>query len=459
MKVVYLGNTSRDTDDQVALLAKQNSTVNHGLITQSDQVSENGFYHTTVVDITASELAKIDAEIVMLDQSRDSYTTSSEYHLTREWAKLSSYWKKLVDTNSSFCIFPFINHSTKHDNTTLCCRSTHSLGFTKDFNWKTDLTEVREKMLAGLPVTGCESCYATEKNVGTSDRKKQTVDWAQRLDLASTNDLQFDSPIMYDLFPNNRCNQMCRMCIPEYSVLIEREQGLDLKIVDTNWNYIDIDTAQVVYIAGGEPTAMSQFIPFLERCLSHNRQDLEIRINTNAQKISNRLFDILDQFENIKFTVSVDGYGRANDYQRWLSNWDGMIKNVQKINQKHHLNFNITVGLYTALSFCDLIEFLNKHYSSCIVNSSFVSGTLYPFIIDYSEEYQKKLIDCLELAIVNNNPKLKQFIKSFVQKAQLSTIDKEKLKEFFEYDDKINKMRDCKLIDFVPELEAYRNKW
>ena len=253
---------------------------------------------------------------------------------------------------------------------------------------------------------------------------------------------------------------MCRMCIPEYSVLIKREQNDYNDYPATNWDYIDLEDAQVVYIAGGEPTAMLDFQKFLDRCVQEDRLDLEIRINTNANKISERLFEKLNKFKNIVFTVSIDGYGHANDYQRWLSSWENISKNIQRIVDKgHSVNFNITVSIYTIFSFYNLVEYLNDNYSVHSVHAGyagFADDILNPFVFEYSDEMLNKIASIANMDIYYNSKDLQNFVQNLLEKINLSTLNLEKLTRFFEYNDNLDKLRNSKLQDYIPELEEKR---
>ena len=461
MKRLYIGNTTSDTDRLVTELASQNNTVNHGLITCASDITEDGFYHSTVVDITSAEIAKLDCDIFLLDQPKESFSTTKEYHDTQKLVNVdNTYWQQLVADNQSFCIFPFISHSLNHENTTLCCRSKKPVSKTENFDWNNSLTDIRNKMLQGTKIDNCNGCYKIEVSGRTSDRQSQTIDWSRRLDLNSVYDLKFNKPIMYDVFPNNTCNLMCRMCISEYSVLIQREQNDHNNYPATNWDYIDLEDAQVVYVAGGEPTAMLDFQKFLDRCVQEDRLDLEIRINTNANKISERLFEKLNKFKNIVFTVSIDGYGHANDYQRWLSSWEKISKNIQRVVDKgHSVNFNITVSIYTIFSFYNLVEYLNDNYSVHSVHAGyagFADDILNPFVFEYSDEMLNKIASIANMDIYYNSKDLQNFVQNLLEKINLSTLNLEKLTRFFEYNDNLDKLRNSKLQDYIPELEEKR---
>jgi hypothetical protein len=95
MKRLYIGNTTSDTDRLVTELATQNNTVNHGLITRASDIVEDGFYHSTVVDITPAEIAKLACDILLLDQPKESFSTTKEYHDTQQLVNSNNtHWQQ-----------------------------------------------------------------------------------------------------------------------------------------------------------------------------------------------------------------------------------------------------------------------------------------------------------------------------------------------------------------------------
>lgn len=467
MKILCFGNTTSNTDQLVTELAHANNSVNRGLVRKASDITYDGYYHTTVVDMPDIEIEKLNCKFILLEQSEQSYNTLNEYNKTKKIVEKNNYWENLLDNNSSFCIFPFINHSLMQENTTLCCRSKTKVAENKDFNWATNdnMQSIRNKMLQGEQLSNCDLCYKQEEQNIISDRKTQTIDWTTRLGLKSLSDLNFENPVMYDIFPDTKCNLMCRMCSPEYSVLIEREyKKLGIweqpPIQKTNWDIIDIEHAQVVYIAGGEPTAMPEFFQFLEQCRELNRTDLEIRINTNANKMSNKLFDILSDFTNIHFTVSIDGYELSNDYSRWLSNWDNIDSNIKKIvSQRHSINFNVTVSIYTIFSLHNLLDYLDTNYKNTDIHICYAhskNNILDPYQFVYDRDTLENFELIKNTGIYNNNSSVQSFVDSLIIQANNSVLNTEQLTQFFEFNDLLDASRNVKLQDYIPKLAAKR---
>jgi sulfatase maturation enzyme AslB (radical SAM superfamily) len=84
------------------------------------------------------------------------------------------------------------------------------------------------------------------------------------------------------------------MCTPTSSHLIGREYkkiNLVSKIPPkerSDFSMVNFTNLKKLYVAGGEPTAMTEFYDFLDLCIEQNKTDFEFLVNTNATKLSNR---------------------------------------------------------------------------------------------------------------------------------------------------------------------------
>ncbi len=491
MRVLCLGNNTSETDQLTTDIAKANNSVNNGLLTDlEDQIEFNnfheGFYHTSVYDIIPGriiELAENFDRVYLLDQPKEKWSHPDAFYRTvtiiqKIKNSLVSnsdmlavpYWEDLVQKNKSFCIFPFIELLVQNGNTTVCCRSREpvtTLDQLVNFNTNESYQMIRNQMLSGDLVNDhCESCYREENKGVKSARQQETVEWANRLNLTTVDDLKnFNGPVYYEVRASNNCNLQCRICSPVFSKLIEEEYiQLGLHDPKTSYDYVNFDFVEVnkvkkLYVAGGEPTAMPEFYKFLRDCITKQTTDFEFLVNTNAHKISKTLLELGRNFSNLQYIVSVDGFKQANEYSRWPSNWDNLVNNVKKlIANGHQVTFNVAVSIYTVFSFVDLVLFLQKEFPNCLIHAQVVYGKQYPFIIDYDS----KFIDSFEILktvpIYNGDALFSSFVDGFIASMLTSTLNKDKLSKFFKFNDLLDQSRSVKLIDYIPKLEAYRNE-
>ena len=496
MKILCLGNNTTDTDIKTRNLARSEQANCYGLLSELDgpipQITNYGWYHSSVYDIEYGRLVELAKEfdlVIMLDQSKEQYSHPDAFYKTVRLVKqlpngqfldptyvtAISFFEKLVETNKSFCIFPFIELLTNQRTdgyTTVCCRSNTPISHVSEVtNWSTDKNylTIRNKMINGVQLPEhCAFCYSHEDKNILSARQQETVEWANRLDLTSLDDLKkISHPAYYEIRPSNICNLQCRMCSPMYSHSIAREYK-QLNLINelpdserSNFDIVDFTNLRKLYIAGGEPTAMPEFYKFLDRCIENKQTNFEFLINTNATKLSNRLKQQIQQFSNLQFVVSIEGLGPLNHYIRWPSDWDTIIDNMRYLRNNQHLSTtNTTVSIYNVLSLHDLLKFFDDefpgmlvHCAPCISDNDMLSGFGFPD----SKLAVEKLRPIRNLNCYKNDGLLKSFIDSIITHYESNPeVDQSKLRAFFEFNDKLDRSRNIHLKDYIPELEQAR---
>ena len=480
MKVLCLGNNHRHTDKLTSQLG-----INHGLITDTSIVLESGYYHTSVLDLSQSEIIQLSKRfdrVIILDQPMEQWNHPHEFTKTQEIAKLIGnkvswqnrhgkeqfeYWRNLVKNNKSFCIFPFIELLTDNGNTTVCCRSNTPVRVItelEDFATDTEYQKIRHAMLEGTSIPKhCNACYKLEDKNIQSARQEETVEWAMRLGLNDVEDLKtITNPVYYEVRPSNTCNIMCRMCIPKFSSLIEKEQK-ELGILPedymeqySNFDIVQVSNIEKLYVAGGEPTAMPDFYDFLRKCIKQQTTDFEFFVNTNAVKISSLLLDLGKQFSNLQYIISIDGFEQANDYTRWRSKWQTVIRNAHRLqNNGHKIHFNTTLSLYTVFDYHKLVQFLQAEFPNCLIHGQYAVGYS-PFVFNYSQEQIDNLSLICKTKIYADNQLFRSFIDGTIHSAKQSQTDTESLSKFFIYNDRLDRSRNSVLNNYIPALENLR---
>lgn len=227
--------------------------------------------------------------------------------------------------NSTFCVLPFIEKFQNLDgNTYFCCHSRVPIG--------TDADDLRSKILNNQPIAHCEICYTQEKQNIVSIRQIANIQWLRDPEVKNYIDTWQPGDKLktyfYDIRFNNKCNLACVGCNPNASSLWARE--LDVKVVDHSLNF-DINKAlgaKQVYLAGGEPLIIDQFIDFIIQ-LSQQEQQPELVINTNLTRVNDELKNTLALVKNLTLVVSIDAYGSVNEYHRWPMSWKKLIDNLE----------------------------------------------------------------------------------------------------------------------------------
>ena len=486
-RILCLGNNTEDTDLRANKLASNKGLSNFGLISKENVNNEIsiGIYHTTLVDCTYQDIQLLVPKFDLVYVFDQDYEESIVKHRTLEIAEKikdkitvefenkqsldnKNYWEKLVEENSSFCIYPFIELMSQEKMTTLCCRSHVPVEDMENLNdWQTNkqYSNIRNKMLAGERIVNCNACYNVEKIGIKSSRQSDTVEWATKLNLKSTDELKtIKSPVYYEIRASNVCNLQCRMCGPRWSNQIEKEYK-DLGLIPqkteykhTGFDYVDFKNLQKLYVGGGEPTVQIEFIKFLENLIEKDYTDFELQINTNATSINKKFRDIIKHFPRTMFTVSIDGYQDLNYYIRYPGNWNEIVDNVQWIvDNNFKLTFNTTASVLNIGRLSEIFNFLDEKFPGNWLDCNYAKGPLTPFAYPYRDQALKDLEIITNQPYYKNNAVFTNNIDGLINYfKQQTTVDQNKLQKFFDLNDKLDKSRNIKLEDYRPELEQWR---
>ena len=496
-KILYLGHNQSGTDSDVTILAAKYDIINHGLVSQENFIPiAVGCYHTSITDLSSGmiiHIAKYFDTIVMLDQPVEQWShwklLLSTYKLMIELEKLGhntiykdnantrkyKLFEKITNNNKSFCIYPWINIIEEHGYLTTCARSNKKVTTLNELgNWQTnaEYKKIRETMLKGeLLPEHCRYCYEVESKGIESYREFETKEWLAKLDISSIEELDnIEHPYYYEIRLNNKCNLKCRSCKPEHSNSIEKEYKkfniiypYDQSFTYSSLDHLDISSLNSqtrVYLTGGEPTVMVEVYTFMENCIAVGNTDFDFTIGTNAAKISKQFLKLSKHFTNMGFSVSLDGYGIVNDYWRTGSEFNTVIKNTKILQEQgHNISINCVPSIHNVTNLHLLFEFLDREFPHCgmylQINQNLMQSA---FNHPNAELVIASMEKCKQTnSYYRDGKSTKTSIDSLYNYYSNNPIfDKKQLKEFFEYNDKLDNARNVKLIDYIPELEACR---
>lgn len=491
MKVLCLGNNTEDTDKKARELC---DTVFHGLLSEIDSdlstsaYDKTGWYHSSVYDIEYGKLLDLSQQfdrVIMLDQPMEEWSHPDAFYKTVQLIKNLDdratflnpsfrdgidFFEKLVQENKSFCIFPFVELLVNYDHTTVCCRSSKAVTKIQDLNdYRNDrgYQTIREKMLLGEMIPEhCGSCYKLESMGLPSARQQETVEWANRLGITSLDDLsKLSKPVYYEIRASNKCNLQCRMCGPADSHLIDKEyREIGLVNADapapnkniTGFEIVDFENLQKLYIAGGEPTVITEFYDFLDRCIKENRTHHEILVNTNGTNLSEKFKSQLKHFSNFQFIFSIDGFGATNHYIRWPSDWDRINDHWQYLGgQDHKITVNTTVSIYNVAELYKLFSYIDQQYPGTLIHVQTTSGKTSPFLYPNKQSVIDDLEKIKTLNCYANDRLFSDSIDGYIKVFKDRHEDPD-LSEFFKFNDLLDKSRGVKLEDYIPNLAQYR---
>jgi len=496
-KILYLGNNGENTDIQVSVLAQEQNTKNHGLIYNEDfDPVHPGLYHTSLTDLPAGAIVHLAPKfhrIVMLDQPREEWShwklLISTHRLMKELDALGvdvvyknnsnihtdALFNEFLENNKSFCIYPWIEKIDHNGKLALCARSSTPVTTIDQLkDWRTDpsYTKIRETMLRGeLLPNHCKVCYEYEAKGIESYRQFETREWISKLNINSLDDLdKITHPYHYEVRLNNKCNLSCRGCQPSNSSKIE-EEFKKFNIVDPKPNRQIYSTVDIidketlgpdvrVYLTGGEPTVMVPVYQFMQECIDLDKTDFDFTIGTNAAVLSEKFLTLADHFSNMNFSVSLDGYGKINDYWRWGSQWDQVIANTKELQRRGHtISINCVPGIYNVTNLHLLLEFLDQELPFAgiylqINRNPAQSAFIHPnskLVIESMERCKKTKF------YYTDGKSMKTTIDSLYNHySSNSEINVAALKEFFKFNDRLDEIRNVRLADYIPELEECR---
>ena len=503
-KILCIGNETSSTDLLVSNLANLNNTINYGLISDQNFIPiNNGFYHTTILDLVISDLITVSKrfdQVMLLDQPvkewphpkslLTTFKICKELELlgidiiykNNENIKNHIHFDNFIRENKSFCIYPWINFIERDGGNSLCARSPNLLTAEPNvhsWNSNNERQHIKSMMLEGkLIPEKCQVCYDHENMGIESYRQYETKEWLAILDIATLDDLtNITSPYYYELTLNNTCNIKCRGCSPAYSSSVEKEfkehnikfygisdRKLDKKLSSySNIDKINIDlltSKHRVYLAGGEPTAISEVYTFMQQCIDKNVVDFEFTLGTNGVKFSNKFLELSKSFTRFHFSISLDGFGKINDYWRWGSNWETIIENIYKVKKLgHNISINCVPGLYNITNLHLLYEFLDKEFPDV---SIYLQVNYLPWQNAFNhpnvELVLESLLRCKRTKVYQNDGKSNKTAidELYDYYSNSPSFNLEHLSDFFKYNDQLDRARNSSLKDYIPELEECR---
>jgi len=497
-KILCIGNETEHSDQLVSALATKELTTNHGLVSSSTFCPTHaGYYHTSIADIAAGAivqgLVKHFDQIIMLDQDVDSYphfkSFVNTFRLMIELEKKEfntdfrnntgnktiMYWYNLLNTNKSMCAYPFIGLQNDYGWVNLCQKNPKPLTKLESIvDWPTapGFTPIRNNMIAGIPMPdNCNICYQREELSGESARQFESLEWFIRLRLNSVEDLKsIKNPVYLEVRPSNKCNIMCRMCDGRSSHLIQKEnKKFGFPLVSDQYHMqgtvpydkINFDTLQRIHWSGGEATVQPEFYAFLKKCIKEKQTSFDLSIGTNGKKISDTLLDLLDQFPSVTFSVSFDGYKKVNDYIRWGTDFDSLRENCYRILEKGHtLAFQTVFSMYNATRIHEIYEFYDQDFpgqNALVQPAGMFDEYLGPWHHPLRQQVLESMYRCKDTQVYYNSGRnTNNLVDEVIDRYNTYDYNPAILKQFFHYNDNLDRARNSRAGDYIPELEQAR---
>lgn len=282
--------------------------------------------------------------------------------------------------SDSFCITPFINAEVSvNGDITPCCELQSKYPYPKiqhttlDSAMQSELFhKLRQDFINGAYPDACENCWKKEK-VGITS-KRQRDKWIFAKEYYTTDILKESKIKSLDLKIGFRCNLKCRICSNSFSSAWYAEdkkyhEVRDIHEIDYMFDagkdfWIDqieqFDDIEHISMKGGEPLLDHTHLKMLEKLLKLGKKDVKIHYNTNGTIFPEKHLEVLNEFDNITFTLSIDNIGNRFEYERNGVAWENVklnLENFSKLDRsKYRIDFFTSVSLMNVL---DLTETLN----------------------------------------------------------------------------------------------------
>jgi MoaA/NifB/PqqE/SkfB family radical SAM enzyme len=248
----------------------------------------------------------------------------------------------------------------------------------------------------------------------------------------------------WDIRPGNTCNLKCAMCnlsssskwIEDIDILKKYKvvaQNSDYDVnhgrenLDFDWIYSQcVDTAEFIYIAGGEPFYMKNVYNFLNKLSKHewNCKNTRIQMVTNGVSNTPKFLDMLSRFKKIEFNISIDGWGDVNEIIRFPTDHNEFIRNADELVQlnPHELKFTATVQCMNLPNIDELVSNIKDRWNASY-NLFLINGPEHLRIDSLKPQVIERVLETTKLPI------LKQFCSEY------------------EYDESLNKTMQNYLLD------------
>ena len=424
------------------------------------------------------------------------------------------------DYSKTFCPYPWIHVMTQPTGTiSWCCVARDNFkddeGQMVDLNrghkiedvWNSNhMRKIRQEMIEGTVVKGCEHCYDLEDMGFPSYRTNYIRDWFEysgkgeeiheRIEKSITNNFRVEEPPMYlDFRLGNMCNLKCRMCQPQNSSQIQKEyakmETADPKSADfvkenftwgqfadhiTPWQDDPEFLRQVedwlpgvnkLYFTGGEPTIIERVYWIMEKCVELNiAKDIELVFNSNMTNIQKRFLDLVEQFKNVLMCISVDAFGHENEYIRGASHWSRVDKNLRKYCASDVIGtvlFSPVIQIYNILTITKLLDFceeLEIEYGRQVFVTFLICD--YPTSLDFRncpdqvrEVAAGRLEEWLKRSkVLANRPENVQTIEATIRALKENRHQnwRQELMTFEKYTNLLDNTRDESMEEAFPEL-------
>lgn len=248
---------------------------------------------------------------------------------------------------------------------------------------------------------------------------------------------------------SNHCNLTCRMCDPTYSTawgkLFNKNYVIKYDVKELLKN-INLQHLKIIKYLGGEPFITPEINDLFEYLDSFGvMPNLTFECNTNCTVFPEKLIHHLKKFKKLFISLSIDGYGKLNDYIRHGKSWNTIETNVLKWKTYAEKNKNVNLQIFSTIQAYNLHDIKNiKNFAdmhSIEYSTSLLHEPSHLSINVLPEEYLNHIRDSQNEVFYKS---IKDSGKNF--------------KKFKSYTNTLDSIHKTSYKDVIPLLEKYMEK-
>ena len=264
-------------------------------------------------------------------------------------------FEESVTNSKTFCVMPFIGRFQNLNGTShFCCYGTTPIDFDSD-----EANRLRQKVYDGEKIGHCHHCYNLESKNIVSARINENENWLKDpeiIEYLSNWNKDNTKIYFYDVRYDNKCNLACIMCNPMNSSMWEKELGIESPKHQLKFKIDDALNSKRILMAGGEPLIIDDCIEVLRKVSVMDKQP-EVIIITNLTRVNDEIKGYLQKLKNLTLAISIDAYGKVNEYHRWPLKWNKLVENIKWARTLGcNIQFNTVVDAISIFSVDRLIE-------------------------------------------------------------------------------------------------------
>jgi hypothetical protein len=409
--------------------------------------------------------------------------------------------ENLVKEGKHFCVLPWVHFHAWPDKRVLpCCVADSNMPVAdiKDNQTILDMMntpeyrKLRLAMMNDEPVEACKRCYDLEL-MGTwtmrqSHNKRKGLDYVDYIQKNTKDDGSLENFEMkyMDIRFSNLCNMKCRSCGPscssQWAQEFMEERGPEVyqqyfktnKIVINNTDGGDfmaklkphLKDVTEVYFAGGEIIITPEHYECLDYWIENGLTDqVELTYTTNFSSLKYKknvdLIEYWKKFPKLKIWASLDAHGKVAECIRKGTDWERIEANIRTVKEQvPHAEFQITptISIWNVFTFPDFFDYMiekgfidtkssprfnlatNPWYANIMIMPTSVKRRLAELYRVYQNRYK-------------DNVDIYNGFKMIIYNLTVGDENKGGIQEFIQFNEELDKFRDEKLEEIIPELK------